>query len=240
MYEAQQTGGQKRRDIAAWFDQTYRTRGDRYLRPVAAYRIFVEILGKRPEGSLLDVACGLGRMLICAQHEALTLSGIDISPVAVSKASLSLPASTLAVASAEALPFPTNHFDYVTCLGSLERMLHPDTVLAEIGRVLKPGGKFVVMVRNSQTLTWTALVRLGMTNERGHQGADSLQHWRERLDNAGFSVASTFADQWPHQRWLHWFSQVFGTHWDAAPKTGLLPLRWANEFIFECTIRAAD
>ena len=49
------------------------------------------------------------------------------------------------VCDAEKLPFPSNHFDLVSVAFGLRNMTHKDTALAEMNRVLKPGGKLLVL-----------------------------------------------------------------------------------------------
>ena len=46
---------------------------------------------------------------------------------------------------AEKLPFPTNYFDVVTCAFGLRNMTHKDRALAEMQRVLRPGGRVIVL-----------------------------------------------------------------------------------------------
>lgn len=46
---------------------------------------------------------------------------------------------------AEKLPFPSNHFDCVTVAFGLRNMTHKDLALAEMTRVLKPGGRLLVL-----------------------------------------------------------------------------------------------
>lgn len=48
-------------------------------------------------------------------------------------------------ADAEALPFATDHFDVVTLAFGLRNVTHKDQALAEIYRVLKPGGQLLVL-----------------------------------------------------------------------------------------------
>ena len=50
-----------------------------------------------------------------------------------------------AVCDAERLPFPSNYFDRVTVAFGLRNMTHKDRALAEMRRVLKPGGKLLVL-----------------------------------------------------------------------------------------------
>ena len=49
------------------------------------------------------------------------------------------------VCDAEKLPFPDNHFDLVSVAFGLRNMTHKDDALAEMCRVLKPGGKLLVL-----------------------------------------------------------------------------------------------
>ena len=50
-----------------------------------------------------------------------------------------------AVCDAEALPFPNAHFNVVCVSFGLRNMTHKDRALAEMSRVLKPGGKLLVL-----------------------------------------------------------------------------------------------
>ena len=45
----------------------------------------------------------------------------------------------------EALPFPSNYFDVCTLSFGLRNMTHPELAIAEIKRVLKPGGRFLLL-----------------------------------------------------------------------------------------------
>lgn len=49
------------------------------------------------------------------------------------------------VCDAEHLPFPDGHFDLVTVAFGLRNMTHKDAALREMNRVLKPGGKLLVL-----------------------------------------------------------------------------------------------
>jgi demethylmenaquinone methyltransferase/2-methoxy-6-polyprenyl-1,4-benzoquinol methylase len=49
------------------------------------------------------------------------------------------------VCDAEKLPFPDNYFDLVSVAFGLRNMTHKDVALAEMNRVLKPGGKLLVL-----------------------------------------------------------------------------------------------
>jgi len=46
------------------------------------------------------------------------------------------------------LPYDDNTFDYVTCVVSIDYLIHPIEVLKEVNRVLKPGGKVIISQSN--------------------------------------------------------------------------------------------
>lgn len=104
---------------------------------------------------VLEVGCGLGTDGAQFAKAGADYTGIDLTPAAVELAKrhfelLSLP-GTFRVSDAERLDFPDNFFDVVYSHGVLHHT--PDTAGAvrEIHRVLRPGGKAMVMLyhRNS-------------------------------------------------------------------------------------------
>lgn len=113
----------------------------------------IELAAPAPGENVLDVGCGTGTLAIALKSKVGTgeVHGIDASPemIEVAKVKAEKAGSDIdyQVALIEAIPFPDASFDLVT--SSL--MLHhlPDdlkrTGLAEIRRVLKPGGRFMAM-----------------------------------------------------------------------------------------------
>ncbi len=219
--------------VHAWFDRTYLSRGHRYLRPPHAYRIFLELLAPRKRETLLDVACGPAHLLHEAGAYGLVTTGIDFSTVALEMGRRLTPDADLHRADAAALPFPNDTFDYVTCIGALERMPDLARALSEQVRVAKSSARFCFLVRNARTLTWQLLMEgLGLKNKSGHQGAATLSEWILRFERAGFTVQRVVADQWP----LMWRERCL-RRLGLAPtftreRRGWLPLTYAREFIF--------
>lgn len=121
--------------------------------PVEAMRIhdFSAFGGKK----VLEVGCGNGYVLSrYAQHGA-DVFGVDITPTAVQLckqrfAHMNLP-GTFQEADAEKLPFADATFDCVCSMGVLHHVPDTPRAVAEIHRVLKPGGRLIVMFyhRNS-------------------------------------------------------------------------------------------
>ena len=79
-----------------------------------------------------------GRVVHTDINEAMLRTGRD----RLLDAGIALP--TL-VCDAEKLPFPNDHFDIVSVAFGLRNMTHKDVALAEMNRVLKPGGKLLVL-----------------------------------------------------------------------------------------------
>lgn len=218
--------------IRNWFDRTYRTRGVRYLRPVRAYHVFLEILQARSGEHLLDVACGPGHLLASARRKGLHGTGIDLSGVAVELARQQLPGVPVLQANAQSLPFENGRFDLITCLGSLERMPDQQRVLAEMVRVGNYRARYCFLVRNARSPGWRWIEILGRRNREGHQGAATCAEWRELLEKAGLRITSLLPDQWP----LQWKERLlYRLGWQPGftrVRKGLRPLQYANEFIF--------
>jgi SAM-dependent methyltransferase len=220
-------------DVAAWFDATYRLKGLKYLRPARAYPIFLQLLQAAAGQRLLDVACGPGLLLAAANERGLIASGVDLSAAAIDMAKQALPTVDVRVGNAEALPFADGSFDFVTCLGSLERFLDRERALAEMARVGKPGARFCFLVRNASTLVWRFWRQgLGQREVQGHQDALTLAGWQQLFHRCGFVIERVLPDQWPTQRWrqlLPWWRPRLG-HSEPLAR-GLLPPRWCNELV---------
>ncbi len=223
----------KQSEMVEWFDNMYARRGEFYLRAVKAYYVFLSLLKASKNDKLLDVACGLGRLLEAASEYGCKLTGIDISSVAVEKAKQKLPQANISVANAEALPFETDHFDLITCLGSLERMINLNKVLNELFRVGKPEAKYCFLVRNSNTASWKYLKKgLGLQNKKGHQGANNLTEWKNIFDACGFKVEEVWPDQYPIFKRQRIKSLGLRSIDYKTPVRGSIPIENANEFIF--------
>ncbi len=221
--------------VAGWFDGTYREKGFAYLRPPAAYPIFLQLLDAQPGERLLDVACGPGLLLKAAECHGVVPSGIDISGVAVAMARQLVPGADVRESNAEQLPFADATFDLLTCVGSLERMFDRRKVLEEMRRVTRPGARLCIMLRNAGAPGWRIWRRLlSRQNHAGHQDARSMDQWRQLIESAGFEVDNIVMDQWSRQKLRHWLR--LGRH----PQPGvpeivarpLLPMNWVYEHIF--------
>lgn len=108
----------------------------------------------RPEekGELLDVACGTGDFSIAAYRAGVQkVTGIDISVnmVAIGQKKVDdlglTPYITLQAGDSEQIEFEDEHFDVVTVAFGVRNFEHLETGLREMQRVLKKGGKVVIL-----------------------------------------------------------------------------------------------
>jgi ubiquinone/menaquinone biosynthesis C-methylase UbiE len=112
------------------------------IHPLVWQRAVAALHRTQPWASALDIGCGGGASTAALVPHASKVCGIDIFAHMVAHAGAAVPRATFEVASAEALPFDAASFDLVSAAGSLN-YTDIDTSMAEIGRVLAPGGHFV-------------------------------------------------------------------------------------------------
>ncbi|MBR3783726.1 MAG: bifunctional demethylmenaquinone methyltransferase/2-methoxy-6-polyprenyl-1,4-benzoquinol methylase UbiE [Bacteroidales bacterium] len=97
------------------------------------------------QGNVLDVACGTGDMAVSLVERGCTVTGVDISEEMLAIARQKAPIVTFMIADAEHLPFHDASFDAVTCAFGVRNFVHLEQGLSEMLRVLKPGGRMVIL-----------------------------------------------------------------------------------------------
>lgn len=120
-------------------------------------RIITEMM-EGINGKILDVGCGVG--VVNDLYPDYDITGIDCSP-----GMLRHHKGKHILASANEIPFPDGSFDSVVCRSVLHHLPDPKIALAEIKRVLKPGGKFVCWETNK---SWIATVVRRLTQHGDH------------------------------------------------------------------------
>lgn len=117
-------------------------------------RYTIDCSGVRAGQKVLDLAGGTGDLAakfsrIVGEKGQVTLADINHSMLMVGKEKLTnmgiLGNLNYVQANAEALPFPDNHFDLVTIAFGLRNVTEKSNALASIFRVLKPGGRLLVL-----------------------------------------------------------------------------------------------
>jgi SAM-dependent methyltransferase len=105
---------------------------------------FFDLLPDVNRLSGLDIGCGEGHNTRLLAKRGARVTSIDISRVFIRHAQESEDQEPLGInyhlASAVELPFPDSSFDFVTAFMSLMDIPETDRVIAEVYRVMKPGG----------------------------------------------------------------------------------------------------
>ena len=97
------------------------------------------------DGHVLDVGCGVGMYLRALKEHTAHVFGADIEGVRAREAAAH---GAVAQAPAERLPFATGSFDLVLSHEVIEHVADDGACAAEMGRVLKVGGRLVLFCPN--------------------------------------------------------------------------------------------
>ncbi|PSN20513.1 3-demethylubiquinone-9 3-O-methyltransferase [filamentous cyanobacterium CCP5] len=132
---------------------------------------------------VLDVGCGGGYTCEFLARRGAIVTGIDQSADCIKAAQAHSLQSGLTIAYhdgyAECLPFAADSFDGVVCVDVLEHVANPAQTVAEISRVLKPGGLFCFDTINR---TWQSrLVMIWLLENWLGQIPRGVHDWRKFL-----------------------------------------------------------
>jgi ubiquinone/menaquinone biosynthesis C-methylase UbiE len=169
----------------------YERRWSRYI--TASVEQTLKRVRLLPNERVLDVGCGTGVLLgrILDRNPDSQVTGVDLSPAMVTQARRRLPQGVpLAVADAEALPFPAHRFDIVVSVSSFHFWPAPRLALAELRRVLRPGGRLVVTDWCDEYLACRVCDRILRLVDPAHQRIYARSECAALLTGAEFQVSS--------------------------------------------------
>lgn len=161
-------------------------------------------------GPILDLGCGDGHFAKLAFDRPLDV-GLDPWTGPIREAAQTSAYRALTQADGAQMPFPDGYFGSALSNSVLEHIPNLDPVLAEMGRVLRPGALFLFCVPNHNFLDslsiGRALDRAGLASLGDayrlffnriarHHHCDPPEIWQERLLGAGFELV----------RWQHYYS----------------------------------
>ena len=152
----------------------------------------------------LDCGCGPGRLieLLKERYSGLNCTGLEMDPILVEAANIMLRERGFAdcaivQGTAEQSQLPENSFDFITMRLVLEHVPDPDLALRQLRRLLKPGGRILIISNDfeNHTRTWPPVPELDAlydayrAHRREDQGDPCIGRRVPRLlATAGFAV----------------------------------------------------
>jgi SAM-dependent methyltransferase len=153
----------------------------------------LEWLDAKAAEHILDLGCGDGQLTKRLGTTGASVVGVDASPEMVAAARERGVAAD--VGDAEALPYARNTFDAVFSNAALHWVRDQDAMMADVRRVLKPGGRFVAEMGGHGNIAairvalMAVLVRHGLGDrEDGVNYYPTPEGYERRLEQHGFQV----------------------------------------------------
>jgi SAM-dependent methyltransferase len=126
----------------------------------------LEWLDAKPTETILDLGCGDGQLTQRIASTGASVIGVDTSPEMVAAArSRGVQADE---ASAESLPYPESSFDAVFSNAALHWVRDQDAMMAQVRRVLKPGGRFVAEMGGHGNIAAIRVALMAVLARHGH------------------------------------------------------------------------
>ncbi len=147
--------------------------------------------------SLLDVGCGTGWALGEAARRTGGKGdfwGVDMSPKMIEKAKENFAGKAnfhFLQATADAIPLGDSLFDSIICTNSFHHYLHPEKALREMHRLLKPGGKVLILDPVADTLLIRLFDVVARLIDRAHVKIYSTEEFKQLMNSAGFAYSGT-------------------------------------------------
>jgi 2-polyprenyl-3-methyl-5-hydroxy-6-metoxy-1,4-benzoquinol methylase len=166
--------------------------------------LFLEMVSLGPVPlRILEIGCGKGAILSHLHAAGHQCHGIDIDRDAVSECRAAHPQLSVEVGSGDAIPFAPASFDVVLSFDVLEHIRDSDRHVAEVKRVLTPGGRYLLQTPNKWTnipfeiLRHVKKMHLGpiaayRSATEDHCALHNYWQLRRRLESNGFET--TFFD----------------------------------------------
>ena len=114
------------------------------------YRLLCDLLGPNPQGSLLDIGCGMGGFLLAGKRLGLDVLGVEPSDTH-SKAAVEIFGLNVVKGY-----YQSHHldrqFDFIVLSHVIEHIHEPREFLVDVMKALKPGGRIILITPNCESL----------------------------------------------------------------------------------------
>ena len=151
-----------------------------------------------PEMNVLELACGSGQLSFRLSRLVRDWEATDFSPKMIAQAKLKPRGAGLhfSVQDATSLPYADETFDAVLIANALHIMPRPEKALAEIYRVLKPGGQLLFSTLLVDSL-WQLREAWGAVDGHAHVNRFlALPQLQQAIGAAGFQAPELTSVTW--------------------------------------------
>ena len=169
----------------------------------------------QPTDTVLDVATGTGFTALAFAPHVQSVTGLDVSPGMLAQAEnyaseQGITNARFEEGAAESLPFGDAAFNLVTCRIAPHHFLDMQKFLSETARVIKPGGRFVLVDTTvpddaPEASRWQNAVEV--LRDPSHVQNYMPSEWRQMTEAAGLTVTECRTDgsgiTIPLPDWLH-------------------------------------
>jgi SAM-dependent methyltransferase len=143
-----------------------------------------------PGLAVLEIGCGTGSLLHRLRSSGVDVVGVETNPVRIEESRRVYDDLPIEKVSGSGLPFPDARFDVVLSFDVFEHIPDSDRHLAEVRRVLKPGGWYLLQTPNKWTNAVFETIRWrGLGWRIDHCSLHTYRELERRLVAHGFSVA---------------------------------------------------
>ena len=159
-------------ELEPWYEHLY----------ARLHAILREVLAPLPAqrgGRALDAGCGTGFQARVLHELGYATHGVDVSPELLAAAARRLPGAVFMRGSIEELPYADASFETVSCCGSVLSFVgKPARALAEIGRVLRPGGLLLLECEHKWSLDLAWALLSGLAGDALGYGISARRAWQ--------------------------------------------------------------
>lgn len=175
----------RKEDSRAYFDRVAAAFGEQILPGRTWEGLSRAILRLAPAGNYADLGIGDGLLTLMLAQVANNVTAVDLSPEMLKQLELranrrGLHNITFVEADIEELPLPADDFDVVVLSQALHHAQQPSRALAEARRILKPGGRLLVIELLAHNESWVK-----EQLQHAHQGFTESA-LTDLIENAGF------------------------------------------------------